>query len=67
MTTGQMVDVEVTIVLTYPVPADLRERERCYGTTDLSECVQIDIDNDPASFFLDSTLSAVTAVSEKGR
>ncbi len=52
----EMVNVEVILTLSYPIPADLAEREDFYGTTDLSECVQIGIDNDPVALLRDSTL-----------
>lgn len=64
MSATEMVDVTFTLTMTYPVPADLRERERIYDTTDLSECLQIDIDNDPAAFILDSTLLDVRVSGE---
>lgn len=65
MSATEMVDVTFTLTMTYPVPADLAVREDLYGTTDLSECLQIDIDNDPAAFILDSTLLDVAVTGEQ--
>jgi hypothetical protein len=48
--------VRVELTIEYPVPADPDERFDIYGTSNLEECVQIDLDNDSAAFFLDSTL-----------
>lgn len=53
---ADMINVEVILTLSYPIPADLAEREDSYGTTDPAECVQIDIDNDPVALLQDSTL-----------
>lgn len=39
----------VEISLTYELPADLNEREDLYGTSDPTECVTIDLDNDPVA------------------
>ena len=60
-----MANVEVTIVLSYPVPADREERYDIYGAANLEECVQIDFDNDLAAFILESTVleMQVTGVS----
>lgn len=53
-TDDEMVKVRVQIILDYLIPADLDERQSLYGTTDPAECVRIDLENDPAAFFMES-------------
>lgn len=65
MSAGDVVNVEITITLTYPLPADPDERDYIYGAVNIEECVQIDFDNDPVAMLLDSTVvdMQVTGVS----
>lgn len=52
--TDDMMKVRVQITLDYLIPANLDERRALYGTTDPAECLRIDLENDPAAFFLES-------------
>lgn len=38
----------------YELPNTPAEREELYGTDDFRECVKIDLENDPASFMLET-------------
>lgn len=49
-------DVEVILTLAVPMPAEAALREEIYGTTDMAECVQSEIDNDPVAMLQESTL-----------
>ena len=51
-----MTNVEVLVTLSVPFPSDPAERLEVYGTSDLQECMQIDLENDPAAVLLDSTI-----------
>lgn len=56
MSTTDMIDVEVILTLSVPIPADPAERLDIYGTSHIEECMQIDFDNDPVALLLDSTI-----------
>lgn len=59
---AEQVPVRVSVTVTYSLPADMAEREHLYGTTEPSECVFIDFDNDPAAFFMEADDLTVDAV-----
>lgn len=56
MSATDMVNVEVTITLSYPIPAKAEDRYDIYGASNIEECVQIDFDNDPVAMLLESTV-----------
>jgi hypothetical protein len=62
----ELVSVVVTVELTFTLPADLAVREELYGTTDIGECMAIDLENDPASFMLENEMTVIS-VSEGAR
>lgn len=49
-------DIEVTITLAVPLPADPAYREEIYGTSDIAACIKIDFDTDAAAVLLESTI-----------
>ncbi len=46
--------VRVQMEFEYEVPDTPEEREAIYGTADLTECVQIDLENDAAATILEA-------------
>jgi hypothetical protein len=47
------VRVRVVLVGHYELPSDETARIDIYGTSDIRECIEIDMENDPAATLLD--------------
>ncbi len=56
--------VEVDVTVRYQLPGDLTQRKLIYGTTDIRECVQVDLDVDAAAFFENADDIRLGAVGE---
>ena len=55
-------EIVATIEVRYKLPRNPDERHDMYGTTDLGRCVEIDLDNDAAAFFMDADEVTVVGV-----
>lgn len=58
-TSAEMATFRVLVAFEYQLPANLGLRREAYGAIDPRECLAIDLENDPASFMLDTPSTVI--------